>query len=656
MRAIRTLLGGAAVVIAAFGCVLVAPSAALAASDKSSTAPITGRHYPGDPIKEAALVQAETQRVYNVRAIMASARWQGVPITQPYRLVTGSSKTLVLVSRAAPYTLADLEQLLPQNFVQQPDGSYLLTQNIVVETGATLQLASPDGLVIHLSSNATGFVSIITQGGSLVLTGSSKAPIKIDSWDSSIGAVDTNTADGRAYVRVVGGSAQLSYATFDHLGFWSGLTGGLSLTGTESLPVADAGAAAMGSVRGSTILPTVGGDTPAGPLDNAPDDATPGGYSYVSALLEHVTLSNNAFGLFVNGADGIRISDTIAENNLVDGIVLHRYVTNSTINSTITRNNAVDGFAMARASTGIVINQLTANDNGRDGVSLDGGPLASGPNATGTPTGDYGNNSLSESAANSNGRYGIDVSGGTNVKISNNTADGNLMGIVVSKLAKDIVVRGNTVSNSVKHGIALFDGVTQSTISDNAIRGSDIGIYLRDSSANIETNRISNTTNHGITLIGSDEGSRIVDNAIAGSGPNAIDTARGSLVPTTGDDTSKWTNTKPFWVTVRGIFQPLTILWICLGLIVVITAMLGSGKRNRGVIQHPYASHAPLSSLTKGVVTPDTVGLEPVERGLETLTSRPERHDVPSLPFGSPAMHHFHAPPSASPTHFEASH
>lgn len=601
---VATAAATAAVVALAF-----APLSATAATHKSAT---VGIEYPGDPVKEAAIVAAEDQRIYNVRAVTVAARWQGIPATAPYRLVTGSSTTLVLVARNAPYGIAELQELEPERLVKQPDGSYLLSENIIIEAGATVKLASPDGLVLHLASTSKGFVSIIALGGSLQLVGSSKAPVKIDSWDSSVGKVDTVTADGRAYVRIIGGSASLAYAAFDHLGFWSGSTGGLALTGTSTT---DPSVVALGSAKGSAILPTAPTTPTAGTDPTATTDAEgapQGSYSYVSARLNHVTLSNNAYGVFVNGAQGVSISNSTARDNLVDGIVLHRYVTNSTIATTTTTHNGMDGFAMTRASTGIVITQLVANRNGHDGISLNGGPLASGPNATGTPTGSYGNNSLNNSTANGNARYGVTVVGGDNVKIVNNTTNRNLMGIVVTKLATDVTVKGNTVNGNTKHGIALFEGVGKSTVAENSINGADIGVYLRDSSANIVRNSISDATNHGVTLVGATSATIITDNKISGRGTSAIDTVRGTGFEVHGNDLSQWTNTKPFWVTVRSIFQPLTVLWIVLGLTVLLTAAIGSRRKNRGMIRHPYASHVPLTALSLGVVRPEDLGLEPI--------------------------------------------
>ncbi len=235
-------------------------------------------------------------------------------------------------------------------------------------------------------------------------------------------------------------------------------------------------------------------------------------------------------------------------------------------------------------------------------MTLDGTPLASGPNATGTTTGDYGNNTLTNSVTNDNGRYGVDIIGGTNITVTNNTSNRNLMGIVVSKPATNVTVTGNTVDHSAKHGIALLDGVTESTISENSVSGADIALYLRNSSAIVQRNRISNATTHGIVVLGTAPKTSLVANTISGRGASPIDTSRATGSTTHKNFATGWKTTKSFWVTVRGIFQPLTILWTILGLIVLIAAIAGPARRSRGKIRDPYASHVPLTSLSRGIV------------------------------------------------------
>ncbi|HEY0258295.1 MAG TPA: right-handed parallel beta-helix repeat-containing protein [Lacisediminihabitans sp.] len=612
MSLIRSLALSATAVATTVGCLLAVPAMATASTSDDATASTTtivGRPYPGDADKEAAIVATEQQRIYSVRAIAAAARWRGLSVNAPYRVSVGRKPTLVLVERPQPYVLSDLLTLIPDGFVRQPDGSFLLSNDIIVQSGAVLKLDDPDGLVIHLSSSAKGFNSIVSTGGTLAITGSKKAPVRINAWDASKGKLDTDTSDGRAYVRVIGGSANLSYVRFDHLGFWSGVTGGLSLTGTDET-ASDTAAAAV-PTTGTTDSPDKVHGTEIQPTGTVSDvaaavESATAGYSYVTALLSHVTSDGNAYGLFVNGSDGIKVANSEFRNSLVDGIVLHRYVTNSTITNTKTHDNAVDGLAMTRAATGIVLSQLTSTRNGRDGISLNGSPLASGPNATGTAVGSYGNNTLSDSTASGNARYGIVVLGGTNVKVSDNTVTSNLMGIVVSRAASAVSIRGNTVDQSQKHGIALFDGVTKSTVEENSISGAETGVYLRGSTATIERNTVSDVTLHGITLVGASAGTSIAGNALSGSGSTSIDHSRATGVEVDKNDSTHWISTKPLGATLRSIFQPLTVLWIVLGLIVVITAIGGLGRRRPG-IRHPYASHAPLTALSKGILDPSEI-------------------------------------------------
>lgn len=624
--------------VALAGAVLV-PAVAHAATPGGSgntAPPVTGNPYPGDPAKEAAIVATEDQRIYNLRAITAAARWQGIATLTPYEVNLGSIPTLVLVGRTSPYTLADIQTLIPSTFVRQPDATYLLTENIVVEDGGVLDLSNPDGVTIHLSSSSKGFVSIVGLGGSIRITGSTKAPVHVGSWDPTLGTVDTNTADGRAYLRLIGGTANFSYVNFDHLGFWSGGTGGLALTGTSVKASTLAKVAApktvappvTAKVRGVTIKP-VGPSGTITDVASAIAGAT-GGYSYVTASLSHVSIEANAYGLFVNGSKGIQISNTSVRNSLIDGIVFHRFVTNSTITSSVTDNNAVDGFAMTRASTGILINGLTANGNGRDGIVLNGGPLANGPNAAGTPVGSYGNNSLANSTSANNARYGISVLGGNGVMINQNSIRNNIMGIVVSKAAASVLITGNTINTSTKHAIAVLGGSSKTAIRENSISGADIGIYLRDSSATIEQNHLANVTNHGITLIGAAAGSTVADNTVGGSGPNAVDTARATGTTVHNNNISQWTNTKPLTVILAEIFQPLTVLWMILGLIVLVSALSGIGRKHNG-FRNPYANQAPLSTLTRGVVRPEELGLAgshvaraiPTPRAAVVLRERP---------------------------------
>ena len=579
------------------------PSPASSTADVADGSLAAG--YPGDPKAEAQLVASEDRRLIDLRSLTNVAQWSGVAPGKPYRLVTGNTYTLVLIPRDAPYTFDDLLRLAPRTLVHQPDGSYLLSESVMVEQGATLAISSKDGLKLHLASGSSAFVSIVTLGGGLTVAGTESQPVTVDAWNPSTGAIDGDTSDGRAYIRVVGGHAELSNAVFDHLGFWSGMTGGVSLTGTQ---LADSNTSGGLSDKSTTGAPQVFGqdllstDGDTSTLALQPDLS---GYSYVSARVQNVQFNNDAFGLFITSADGVKIDASSIKNSLVDGLVLHRDVTNSQVSSTTSTANAVDGFALTRSSTGNVLNRVTASGNGRNGISVDGGSLATGPSATGTPVQIYGNNEVSNSISKDNGRYGIDVVGGTNITIDGNTTTANQMGIVVSGGAGKVTIKNNIVEQSVLQGIALREAGTDALVQSNDISGGDFGIYARNAGGTFDRNTIDKVGNHGITLIGATGKSVISKNSVAGSGPSAIDVKRTSGVTLRDNTTNRWLGTKPLDVLLRSIFQPLTIMWVALGLIVLISAISGVGRRKRGVIVDPYANRAPLSNFTRGVVSVD---------------------------------------------------
>jgi len=630
--------------------------------------------YPGDPDAEAALVAAEDRRLVEVRSIANGAQWTGASQWRPYRLETGTTYTLVLVEREAPYSFDDLLELAPQTLVRQPDGSYLLGENIVVEEGATLDLTSDDGLRLNLTSTDDAFVSIVTLGGDLTVAGTAENPTVVSAWDPRTGTVDDDTSDGRAYVRVVGGYADFRHATFDHLGFWSGTTGGVSLTGTDlphtapgsqdlaagEIPAADEPTAPDGTAGTPGTEGTAGTDETAGAVATgdaadpgaAPDGTTTSttsagaptetgttstvvsppsakvfgtellptgagaptlglgadlsGYSFVSAQIQDVTFSDNAFGLFVMNAEGVVVSGSRIEDSLVDGLVMHRDVTASTVVATTSTGNAVDGFRLARSTSGIVLERLTSTGNGRNGISIEGTPLADGPSATGTGTEMSGANSVSESTVTGNGRYGIDVVGGTTIEVDANTVTDNPAGIVVSEGATAVELTDNTVEGADQQGISLRSAGTDTVVTGNTVLGGEIGIYARDAGGTFERNTVDDVTSHAITLVGATGSSVVSDNSVGGRGPSAIDVARTTGVAVSDNSTEDWDSTKPLSTVLRQIFQPLTVVWLLLALLVLVTALTSIRHRNAGV-RHPYANRAPLTSLTRGVADPSEI-------------------------------------------------
>jgi hypothetical protein len=628
-----TLLGAAVL-----GGVLTAPSAY---ADTDTTVPTPPKISDAQASQEAADVAAEDRRLIEIRAVAATgAASGGAEFKSPFRLATGSGYTLVLTARSAPYTVSDLLQLAPTTFVLQSDGSYLLMENLYVMRGAALALTAPGGLKLRMASNAGGYVSIVSFGGNISLTGTANARETITSWDPRTAQPDTDPTDGRAYIRAIGGTFTMSYADVTDLGFWSGRTGGIGLTGTTR--------PATGSTSGPTAYTGLHGKTAkekaknstgstAGGTAKSPDNlgtnnvtSQPGGaltspdsqfgvqqLSYVSTQIDHDTITGNAFGMFISGATGIQITDTKVTGSLIAGVVLHRYASEGVIERVDSSNNAGDGFIISRAAQQIQISASSANYNAGNGFTVNGQPISTGPSASGEPMGAFGNNTLSNDTAQDNAHNGIEVLGGLNIALNNNSIVGNQMGIVVRRGAQKVTIAGNKLTQQNRQGISIRDGVQAVTVNNNLIDGAATGVYVRASTADIAGNTISNASIHGVTLIGADAGSLVNGNVISGVGPGAIDTHRESgRVNISGNQTGGWFNTTAMWVRIKALIRPLTVVWFCIFLLIAVASLRGRRARTGGAKRHqlrrartalgahPYADQRSLPSVVHAVERP----------------------------------------------------
>lgn len=685
MSRIQTPMGGIrklAAVSAAAGLILlsnaaIAPSALAAtasglpalATDGTSV-PVPQAVNPNEASTEAALVAAEDRRLIQVRAVTAVAPLHGTQWKSPYRLATGSGYTLILTARTAPYTVADLLALAPTTFLHQSDGSYLLLENIYVARGAALHLSAAGGLTLKLVTNANGFVSIVSYGGDLKLAGTADAPIKITSWDPRTAQPVTDLSHGRAYIRAIGGTFEMSYAQISDLGFWSGRTGGIGLTGTAR---AASGATSGPSVyskgkkgggsktKNGTSAATPGdnlGDntvtsSQAGALGNPDSEFTVPGLSYVSARIDHSVLTGNAFGLFISGATGIVVSDTQISGSLIAGLELHRFATQAVIQRVVSNQNYGDGIVVARAAQQVQISDSTASYNAGNGFTFNGQAISQGPSASGQALGNYGNNVLIHSTAQGNAHYGVQVLGGLNIAVDDNKISGSQMGIVVRRGAEKVTIAGNVLTQQGREGISIRDGVQAVTISGNKIQDAAAGIYVRASTAKIVDNTVSGATIHGITLVGADAGSVVNGNKLSGWGPGAINSSRVTgKIAIGSNDTGGWFDTTATWVRIKALIRPLTIVWFCIFVLIAITAIkgrrtrTGRGKRHMarrartalGV--HPYADQRRLATAIISVdrarnAAATQVAAETVPDTTATLTAtKPAEAVVPAARSG----------------------
>jgi hypothetical protein len=562
--------------------------------------------------RQAALVAAEDTRLDQVRAVAAVAAMRGQGWTTPYRLATGDGYTLVLTQRREPYTVTDLLKLAPQTFTRQTDGSYLLTENIYLNSGAKLQLSNPGGLVLRMASTSDGFVSIVSFGGVISLTGSAQSPTKVMSWDPRTKKTDTSVEDGRAYIRAIGGQFDMTYAEVSNLGFWSGRTGGVSLTGTDRPSTGDVDGPnhlsktereqAKEERKAGTTNPGAGDvfAQPSGELAVPDTRFDVPGQSYVSAEITHSTITGNAYGMFISSANGVTITDTSVTGSALDGLVLHRFATGIDVSRLTTTGNGGDGFVLSRGAQQVRVSDSTSEKNGGNGFTVNGLPLATDASASGEFVGSYGNNSVSNSVARDNGRYGIEVIGGLNVSVQNNRVYGSDMGIVAREGATNVSISGNQLYDQVRQGIAIRTGVTKAEVTGNVITGTDNAIYVNSAVATVRGNTVQDAGNHGVSMVGDVDGSAMAYNVVAGVGPSALDTSRAKGdIDIDHNQIGAWHDTSSFWIRFRHYASPMTMLWAGILVLIIFSAILGLRRRRAGGIANPYANSLTLKDLNR---------------------------------------------------------
>jgi hypothetical protein len=501
--------------------------------------------------RQATIVAQEDSRLSVVASSVATTHYEFSDQKSPYLIaIPGQRDTVVLTPDKLVYTMDDLRSLLGTALIPQGNGAYLLTKSLAVSPGTTLALRSQDVDELRLASDPSGITTIVSFGGTLEFTGTASRPLQITSWDAAASGPDADPTDGRAYVRSLGGVFTMSYAHVADLGFWSGRTAGLALTGTN---FATAGTAL---VTGSILDSTITGD---------------------------------AYGIFVTSASGITIGRVTVADSLLDGVLLHRSVTEVNVYSTTATHSGGSGFVADRGVNGVTFTSVSATSNGKDGILLDGQPLADGPSASGASIGGTGKHTVSDSTASHNAKTGIEVIGADGVNLLRNTVESNDMGIVVRAKADGVAITDNTIRSQERFGVYLREGATNATISGNEIVAGRTAIFLRDSTGTVRNNTIERASGHAISLVGGVGTSKVTDNVVGGRGTSAIDTFRADGKPLVeNNDDSAWRAPSLAYAIAHWVFHPLRITWVAILVLMVLSALFGRHKRWRR--EHPYAS------------------------------------------------------------------
>ena len=411
--------------------------------------PVAGsvEHEPLAQVPDAvALAQLERSR----RATRAAKKLPAPALLQPETLGShdgpagpAALSTLALPPRDAPYTIAELRNLVPSAFDTAADGQALLVRaHLEVPKGSTLviDVQSPD---VRLVSAPQGFATIISRGRVNVV-GSAEHPVRISSWDPQREAVDSTTSDGRAFVLQLGGRMDVDRGRFEYLGFGTGTSSGVAWRGAAPDVTGSERIRAQGEVRSSVF-------------------------------------SHNQFGAYTHEAEGMRwVGNTFADN-IEYGLDPHDFSSGFLVEGNTAHGNGKHGFIFSRGCEHNVMRGNHAYDNNGHGFMIDDGRSRQTEFAQSRrdPSND---NVVADNVANDNAGSGIEIEGGTGNVVTGNHLTGNYIGVRVKDGAA-VTVRDNTIVRSYRYGIDILGSADHIPVTRNAITGAWAAINLNTASS-----------------------------------------------------------------------------------------------------------------------------------------------------------------------------
>lgn len=472
---------------------------------------------------QSDLVAAEDQRLVTLAGLAAD---------DPRTL--DELNTLVLSPRAGGPTAYSLPDLLATGALRQDDATtFTLTRNIVVRSGAELNLNAP-GATVRLASSPAGYVSIVGWGGSVGLSGAEGAPLTLVAWDDATGGPDTDRTDGRAYVRVRDGGLAATDVRFENLGYWSGRTGGVAVTAT------DFGFAALALAR-----------------------------------TEHIGLH---YGLFVSSLSGGAVTGATVTGSAMAGIEATNGTQDLLIDATTVTGSGGDGLSVTRASSRIAVTASTFAGSGGYGIRVDGRALAEGPSAGGYPLSPAEGVSVSDSAVRDNAAGGIRIVSVHDAALTATTVEAAETAVRIDGPARGFRLEGGSLSSTGHRGLSVGGDVSGGSVAGTRIHGPRIAVEVRSSTIAIRDAALSVDVGHVVEL---DRGARadVIGGTFAGTGQDAVVSLDGSRAVVRGNDASAWRFQFEFVAWMND--HPMMWMWALVLVIPVVGLPLLARRRRK---------------------------------------------------------------------------
>lgn len=383
----------------------------------------------------------------------------------------------VLAPRAREYSLSSLIKAGVAERGQ--DGVVEVQSTVVVRKGARLRIDAP-GTTLRLHSGAAGIANLVAWGGELNLRGSAQEPLIIESWDPEAGREDRNVDDGRAFVLARSGMLRVKHLAARHLGFWSGRTGGLAVTGSEEFP---------GQAR-----------------------------------LSDVTISDQHAGLFLDNSEGVQIKRVAIYQPRWYGV----YVAGSSglrVNTMAVTGAGAGGISIRDGSSNISLTDVAVERSAGRGLEVDGRPRGSGVNAAGYGPTNYAGLALNSVRLRLNTAGGLRIRGMDDVTLTAADVHEDWRAIRIFGPSIGFQMRQSVVTTTAGRAVVVRGGVRNLAVVDSRVRAKGVGIEVDRSDLSLRGGAITVDLGHGVLARESNVTATATE--ISGAGSSAISVSGG---------------------------------------------------------------------------------------------------------------------------------
>ncbi|MCC4248550.1 MULTISPECIES: right-handed parallel beta-helix repeat-containing protein [Microbacterium] len=403
--------------------------------------------------------------------------------------------TVVLAPRSGQLTGYGVADLIAAGAVRADDDRTLtLIRNVVVRRGAELDFFG--GGTVRMLSSAQGTTSIVVWGGILGVFGDEDDPLVFTSWDEAAVAPDLDESDGRAYVRARDGVLGIGHAEFRDLGYWSGRTGGLAVTGT--------------------------------------------GDDRASAGIVSTKITGLHYGVFFSDTTEAGIQDSTIENSTMTGIEATNGASDTTIERTTVSGSGGDGISISRQSTGTKITDSTVDGSAGWGVRVDGAALADGPTSGGYGLSPAEGFALTGSRVTGNREGGVRVISTDTTEIRSTRVEETRTAVLVQGPSTGLTVTDADLTSSDLRALDVSGEITDATVSDSRLAGRRIALELTGAAVIVRDNDLRVASGFAVEL---SEGARadITGNTFHGVGQDVVASWSGSRTMQADNVQTDWT-------------------------------------------------------------------------------------------------------------------